>query len=344
MLPDYYTFREWDQEFAEVTQNVTYNALYIMKDGVLYYQVDEPTETAFVTYEVLYDNNYKNLTGSVTFPASIRDNSMEFQVTGVGDYAFYGCSGLTSVTIPNSVTSIGDGAFYECSGLTSISIPNNVTSIGLGAFYGCSSLTSPVFNAHVFAYMPTSYSGAYTILDGIESIAGTAFYGCSGLTSVTIPNSVTSIGNLVFVVCSGLTSVTIPNSVTSIGEDAFNGCTGLTAITIPNSVTSIGKMAFAGCSGLTTITCKAVNPPTLGDDAFYQVDETIPLYVPAQSVKAYQAADGWKDFKDNTYPILDEAIDQVQSDKRQGTKALRNGILYIERNGKTYNAMGAEVK
>ncbi len=95
---------------------------------------------------------------------------------------------------------------------------------------------------------------------------------------------------------------------------------------------------------MTAITCKAVNPPTLGDDVFYEVDKTIPLYVPAQSVEAYQAADGWKDFKDNTYPIPDEAIDQVQSDKRQGTKVIRNGVLYIERNGKTYNAMGAEVK
>ena len=303
VLPDYYTFREWDQEFAEVTQNVTYNALYIMKDGVLYYQVDEPTETAFVTYEVLYDNNYKNLTGSVTFPASIRDNSMEFQVTGVGDYAFYGCSGLTSVTIPNSVTSIGDGAFYECSGLTSISIPNSVTSIGLGAFYGCSSLTSPVYNAHVFAYMPTSYSGAYTIQDGIESIAGGAFYGCSGLTSVTIPNS----------------------------------------------VTSIGEGAFYGCSSLTTITCKAINPPTLGDNVFTKVDTTIPLYVPAQSVSAYQAADGWDDFMDNTYPIQSTAINQttIPSDRALGQrnhKRIQNGQLYLMYNGTMYNVQGAEVK
>ena len=265
-------------------------------------------------------------------------------VTEILGSAFEGCSGLTAITIPNSVTSIGDHAFYWCTALTSVTIPNSVTSIGDYAFSRCSSLTSPVYNTHVFAYMPTSYSGAYTIPDGIESIAGFAFSGCSGLTSVIIPNSVTSIGDGAFEGCSGLTSVTIPNSVTSIGEDAFNGCTGLTAITIPNSVTSIGKMAFAGCSGLTTITCKAVNPPTLGDDVFYKVDETIPLYVPAQSVEAYQNADGWNDFKNNTYPIHDEAFEQVQSDKGQSTKALRNGILYIERGGKMYSVTGQEVK
>ena len=118
----------------------------------------------------------------------------------------------------------------------------------------------------------------------------------------------------------------------------------MTSIKFGSSLKSIEYGTFSGCSSLTAITCEAVNPPTLGDDVFYEVDKTIPLYVPAQSVEAYQAADGWKDFKDNTYPILDEAIDQVQSDKGQSTKALRNGILYIERNGKTYNAQGAEVR
>ena len=175
-------------------------------------------------------------------------------VTSIGNYAFHGCSSLTSVTIPNSVTSIGSRVFDDCTGLTSVTIPNSVTSIGVFAFSGCSSLTSPVYNAHVFAFMPTSYSGAYTIPNGIESIAGGAFFGCTGLTSITIPNSVTSIGNSAFYGCTGLTSVTIPNSVTSIGISAFSGCTGLTSVTIGNSVTSIGNHAFSGCSSLTSVT------------------------------------------------------------------------------------------
>ncbi|MBR6140737.1 MAG: leucine-rich repeat domain-containing protein [Bacteroidaceae bacterium] len=147
-------------------------------------------------------------------------------VTSIGNYAFSGYSGLTSVTIPNSVTSIGDSAFSGCSGLTSITIPESVTSIGNWVFYGCTGLTS------------------ISIPESVTSIGNWVFYGCTGLTSISIGNSVTSIGICAFEGCSGLTSITIPYSVTSIGSGAFSGCSSLTSITIPNSVTSIGKYAI----------------------------------------------------------------------------------------------------
>ena len=171
-------------------------------------------------------------------------------VTSIGNSAFRGCSGLTSVTIPDSVTSIGNYAFRNCSGLTSVTIPDNVTSIGDEAFSGCSSLTS------------------VTIPDSVTSIGYGAFEFCSGLTSVTIPNSVTSIGDGAFRGCSGLTSVTIGNRVTSIGDEAFDGCSGLTSVTIPDSVTSIGGLAFYRCSGLTSVTI-GNSVTSIGDSAFY---------------------------------------------------------------------------
>ncbi len=150
--------------------------------------------------------------------------------------AFVGCSGLTSVTIPNSVTSIGALAFSGCSGLTSVTIPNSVTSICNRAFQDCSSLTSVV------------------IPNSVTSIGHYAFDGCSGLTSIVIPNSVTSIGSGAFIQCSSLTSVTIPNSVTSISSQTFSHCISLTSVTIPNSVVSIDHKAFEGCYKLTSIT------------------------------------------------------------------------------------------
>jgi len=222
----------------------------------------------------------------------------------IGYGAFFGCSGLTNITIPNSVTSIGQSAFQGCSGLTGVTIPNSVTSIGQSVFQGCTGLTS------------------ITIPNSVTSISQSAFQGCSGLTSITIPNSVTSIGQSAFQGCSGLTNVTIPNSVTSIGQNAFQGCTrltsitlpslnyyigylfgvssyinqntyiptslktvvitgansivdnafygcrGLTSITIPNSVTSIGDSAFTYCTGLTNVTIPN-SVTSIGSSAFY---------------------------------------------------------------------------
>ena len=203
----------------------------------IYYNIlADKTNEVEVTYRgsqnSIYDNEYS---GSVTIPKTVTYNGTTYSVTSIGEETFNGCTGLISVTIPSSVTSIGQYAFRNCTGLT-----------------------SPVYNAHSFAYMPTSYSGAYTIPEGIKQIAGAAFEWCSGLTSVTIGNSVTSIGERAFLDCSGLTSITIPNSVTSIGDLAFYRCSGLTSVTIGNSVTSIGD-AFSGCTGLTSIIVEDAN-------------------------------------------------------------------------------------
>ena len=185
-------------------------------------------------------------------------NNMYTYNDELGDYAFHGCSGLTSLTLPSRVTSIGDQTFYGCSGLTSLTIPSGVTSIGIGAFYGCSGLTSLTLPSSVTSIGWSAFSGcsgltSLTLPSSVTSIGGGAFEGCSGLTSLIIPSSVTSIGNYAFKGCSGLTSLTIPSSVTSISEGAFEGCSGLTNLTIPSGVTSIGIAAFRGCSGLTKL-------------------------------------------------------------------------------------------
>ena len=227
---------------------------------------------------------------SITIPNS---------VTSIGEHAFANCSGLTSITIPNSVTSIGNGAFSGCSGLTSITIPNSVTSIGNGAFFGCSGLTSITIPNSVKSIGNETFSyclglTSITIPNSVKSIGEHAFDGCSGLTSVTIPNSVTSLGKYAFYGCSGLTSITIPNSVTNIGKSAFYKCTGLTSITIPNSVKSIGDYAFDVCSGLTSITFEGSRHPKLGNDVFDDVDKSIPVYVPSISLDEYkEALGGW---------------------------------------------------
>ena len=179
--------------------------------------------------------------------------------TSIESYAFYNCSKLTSISLPDEVASIGESAFYNCSGLTSISLPDGVTSVGGSAFERCSGLTSITIPNKVTTIGDRTFfycSGltSITIPDGVTSIGDLAFDGCSGLTSIVVPSGVTSIGKSAFSGCSGLTSIALPDGVTSIGEWAFSGCSSLTSITIPNGVTSIGDYAFSGCTGLTSIT------------------------------------------------------------------------------------------
>ena len=204
-------------------------------------------------------------------------------VTSIGDRAFYGCSGLTSLTIPSGVTSIGNGAFSGCSGLTSLTIPSGVTSIDNGAFYGCSGLTSLTIPSGVTSIRDYAFAGcsgliSLTIPSGVTWIGQSAFEGCSGLTSLTIPSSVTSIGWYAFYGCSGLTNLPLPSSVTWIGDDAFGGCSGLTSLTIPSSVTSIGNYAFVGCSGLTSLTIPS-GVTKIGELAFRGCSGLTSIYV-----------------------------------------------------------------
>ncbi|MDE5745149.1 MAG: leucine-rich repeat protein [Paramuribaculum sp.] len=184
-------------------------------------------------------------------PDEIVYEGNKYPVVEIREEAFYNCSGLTSITIPESVTSIGYSAFSRCSGLTSVTIPNSVIEIGSYAFSRCSGMTS------------------ITIPESVTSIGNGAFYNCSGLTSITIPSSVTEIGQSAFSDCTGLTSVTIPNSVTKIEGEVFWGCSSLISVIIPNSVTSIGIRAFTRCSSLTSVTIPN-SVIEIGSYAFYE--------------------------------------------------------------------------
>lgn len=238
-------------------------------------------------------------TGDITILSSFIVDGITYPVTAIGQFAFNGCKGLTSVTIPNSVTTIYRGVFYNCSGLTSVTIPSSVTSIGTEVFYGCRSLTT------------------LTLPSNLTSIPGELFYGCSGLTSITIPSGVTKIGEAAFRGCSGLTSVhisdiaawckidfndqasnplcyarhlylgedeitelIIPSNVTTISNYAFYGCEGIASVTIPSNVTSIGDYTFSGCSGLASFTIPS-SVTTIGSGAFSNCSSLTSITIPS---------------------------------------------------------------
>ena len=237
------------------------------------------------------------------------DNSIipsDGSVTSIGNSAFFACSGIADITIPDSVISIDSDAFFNCHGLTSITIPHSVTSIGDRAFRGCTGFTSVIIGSGVTSIGEGAFDQcvkltSITIPDSVTSIGDGAFGSCARMESLivatgnkkyhsannciietdaktlvvgcktsVIPSdgSVTSIGNSAFSGCNGLTSIIIPDGVISINRNAFSTCDGLTSVTIPDSVTSIGDGAFFYCTGLTSVTIG--NSVTyIGSDAFY---------------------------------------------------------------------------
>ena len=266
------------------------------------------------------------------------------EVTTIGGSAFYYCSSLTSVTIPDSVTTIGGAAFSNCWRLTSITIPGSVTTIGNYAFSDCRSLTSITIPDSVTkigdgAFSDCSSLTSVTIPDSVTTIGEKAFYSCSSLPIIdniryadtylieavdktmsvyTIKENTRFIGEYAFEDCSSLTSVTIGDSVTTIGENAFSGCSSLTSITIPDSLTTIGKYAFEDCSSLTNVTI-GDRVTTIGEKAFYSCSSLTSVTIPDSVTEI-----GWAAFHGcGNLPVIDniryadtylvEAVDKSQT-------------------------------
>mgnify|MGYP000823401350 FL=1 len=264
-------------------------------------------------------NTYRD---NVVIPGTVNFGNAEYAVTVIGDMAFANCSGLTSVSIPNSVTAIGDIAFADCSGLTSVSIPNSVTAIGDGAFSGCGNLAA-------FYGKYSSDDNRCLIIDG-NLIA----FAPADVTDYTIPNSVTTIGDRAFYRCSDLTSVSIPNSVTSIGNSAFNWCSGLTSVSIPSSVTAIGSNAFELCSGLQYVKVEWPSPEdiVLGPNIFNWVDtQNCALFVPDGTMNLYAVTEPWSGF------VIKEGEPAISEMLPEDVYARIEGIYTCNGDGETFN-------
>jgi hypothetical protein len=200
-------------------------------------------------------------------------------------YSFNGTTGAMVISGTGAMTDYSDLSlppwYYSMSSITSVVIEAGVTHVGNYAFKACANLQSVTVGNDVVSV------GAYTFAS-----AGSSF------TSLSMGNKVESIGNNAFMNDEWLTSITLPSSLHTIGSYAFYNCFGLSSITIPAGVTSIGQEAFAHCNNLTSITSEATTPPTLGTNVFQYVPNpsSVSLYVPSESISAYQGAAQWNTF------------------------------------------------
>ncbi len=216
--------------------------------------------------------------------SSIPDDVTE--VTAIGDYAFYGCEGITMISyndgpqptlsdtcliIPDGIASIGKGAFALCTSIRSVNIPDNLQSIGFAAFSDCASVVSmniPFVGERKdgegrtsFVYIlgnPLPNLSSVTIRSG-TTFADAAFKDLVGLTQIVLPENLVRIEKAVFYGCSSLLDISIPDSVTSLGEKAFYGCASLETLQIGKGVEELNRDMFVGCRALRTIRVHSEN-------------------------------------------------------------------------------------
>ena len=237
--------------------------------------------------------------------------TMGSNVTDIWDGAFSGCTGLTGIVLPGSVTGIGEYAFSNCESLTAIEIPAGVTTLGNSAFFGCDNLKEVRYNARAAANL-TGLSGAFRSAgasvggvkvifgESVEKIPSNLFCNCESLTSVTIGSNVTSIGDNAFLDCKGLVEINYNARAAECTEDSFGSGDGL-KVTFGDSVERIPNCIFQDCPGLTSVTIGS-SATTIGHYAFNRCTGLTSIKIPESMTNiGYMAFSGCTGLADVYY-------------------------------------------
>ena len=237
--------------------------------------------------------------------------TMGSNVTSIGESAFRGCTGLTGIVLPGSVTSIGEYAFSNCESLTAIEIPAGVTTLGNSAFFGCDNLKEVRYNARAAANL-TGLSGAFRSAgasvggvkvifgESVEKIPSNLFCNCESLTSVTIGSNVTSIGDNAFLDCKGLVEINYNARAAECTEDSFGSGDGL-KVAFGDSVERIPDYIFQDCPGLASVTIGS-SATTIGHYAFNRCTGLTSIKIPESMTNiGYMAFSGCTSLADVYY-------------------------------------------
>lgn len=262
----------------------------------IYYNIIPVAKSVEVTYG---DRPY---VGSITIPESIEYKGETYNVTSVGYRAFWQCSELISVVVPQSINSIGASAFHSCQNLSSVSLSDGLTNIGSAAFRNCNKLQEIVIPNTVvkmedWVFADCTSINSISLSNNLEYISGMAFWKCYSLKNIRIPHSVTSIWGGAFEDCTGLETLVMPDEVNYIDMSAFAGCSNLKELTLGKGIVSIGEKIISGCKNLSKIICYASAIPSTHANAFAEsYVGYMELYVPNNLVADYTNNEIWNQF------------------------------------------------
>lgn len=264
-------------------------------EGMLRYDFDNSENVAKVRrfcQQTSY--NATRYYGDIVVPDTVEFKGVKYEVTAVGDSAFFGCDNVTSVIMSDHVKRVGAHAFDGCTALTEVQYPKDFKgNVAEYTFNGCTaleSLTLPdsITSIETFAFAANGLK-SLTVPEGVTSIATKAFYENKSLKEVVLPEGLTSVAIYAFRYCEALEKINIPSTWTRIINYTFQGCSSLKSIEIPATVTNIGSNAFKDCSAMESIKVYNLTPPTLGTKAFDNTNNC-PIYVDSGVVDAYKSA------------------------------------------------------
>ena len=290
----------------------------ILTQTITYTSSDESIVKPYNEYAFgganIVSNTYSNGKGKIVFDGDITTigfnafynctalTSIELpdKVSTIEEYAFAGCTALTNLDFGVGVKSIATLAFQNCTAIKTLTIPDNITSIATGAFSGCKFTTLNIGDG-ITTISSELFSGMTSLQlinfgTKLKTIGTKAFYGCSALRLSNIPTGVTTIEPYAFYGCKAISYLTIPEGLTAIGNDAFNACTGLVNVTLPSTVTNIGANAFSDCTKLAVVNCNATTPPTIGTNVFAKHASDFVIYIAKNSISKYCSTTNWKSY------------------------------------------------